>query len=403
MTRILSLDGGGTWALLQTRALTALYPGERGHAILSHFDFAVANSGGSIVLGGLLHDMTPVEIEAYFTNSAERAAIYVRTPRLLDTLLRLFGAGARYSTPAKGAKLRAVFGTAPLVSLDHSSGRTTHAVIVAFDYVRKRAFFFRSAPSPRFPTVTGVSIADAVHASTTAPVLYFDRPAEVTVDLHYPGVGAAPVVMQFWDGAVAGLNNPVAAAIAEAIAAGRPANDIAVLSLGSGAVIQSNNPAHRGDPDQLAPAHIASGAIGDVKRLAAAVIDDPPDFASFIAHTMLGGRGPVGDETVPTRIVRLNPLILGDFMGGEWRRPAWNDRAAAPDLFRRLQTLGIDAVAQSEVADIERLATAWLTDAAWNQPVRANFFQSPSLGLHAEIGHTRFSAAAAAARDLGLV
>ena len=63
MVNIISLDGGGTWALLQARVLANLYPNQRGHEILSRFDYAFANSGGSIVLGGLLMDLLPSEIE----------------------------------------------------------------------------------------------------------------------------------------------------------------------------------------------------------------------------------------------------------------------------------------------------------------------------------------------------
>ena len=43
--RILSLDGGGTWALIQVKALMALYPaGTRGHTVLADFDLVGANS-----------------------------------------------------------------------------------------------------------------------------------------------------------------------------------------------------------------------------------------------------------------------------------------------------------------------------------------------------------------------
>ena len=49
--KILSLDGGGTWAILEVMALKAIYGGDTpGHQILAEFDLAVANSGGSIVL-----------------------------------------------------------------------------------------------------------------------------------------------------------------------------------------------------------------------------------------------------------------------------------------------------------------------------------------------------------------
>ena len=49
--RILSLDGGGTWALIQVKTLISLYGGDTpGQTILQDFDLIAANSGGSIVL-----------------------------------------------------------------------------------------------------------------------------------------------------------------------------------------------------------------------------------------------------------------------------------------------------------------------------------------------------------------
>lgn len=409
MVNILSLDGGGTWALLQARALSTLYPGERGHQILSRFDYAFANSGGSIVLGGLLKDMTPTEIALQFTDATLRATLYQPSPLWGARFFRLFKAGAKYSTPAKQRALDAIFGDLPLASLQHDNGRLTKIVIVAFDYVRSRAFFFRSPNPSRFPTVHDMTVASAVHASSTAPVLYYDRPAEFLVDLRYPDApNSMPINMQFWDGGVTGLNNPVAAAVAEAIAAGAAAGEIAALSIGTGSVLRSNNPNHQGgDPDQLAPVHQDSAPIADLMKLAEAVVDDPPDFASFLAHTMTGGTAPAASQTVADgRVVRLSPLVLGDFKDGMWQRPEWNElpaRLGNPDLFSRLQNLGMDALAQPEVEDIGKLGDAWIAGRAWNQPIRGNFFQAPATGFHAEIGHLGFAEARAAAGRLGLL
>lgn len=406
MINILSLDGGGTWALLEARALAALYPGEGGHRILSRFDYAFANSGGSIVLGGLLKDMTPAEIERQFTDPNLRATLYQTSPLALDWILRRFGAGAKYSTPAKQKALNDIFGTLPLASLQHDNGRLTKVVIVAFDYIRSRAFFFRSPGTVRFPTVHEMTVASAIHASTTAPVLYYDRPAQFLVDLRYPGFTGVPINMQFWDGGVTGLNNPVAAAVAEAMSAGAPADSIAVLSIGTGSVLRSNNCSQTGDPAQLSPLREKLDPIADIKKLAEAVADDPPDFASFLAHTATGGIALLASQTTrDTRIVRMSPLVLGDF-DRQWRRPAWNTPPVTRgglDLFERLQQLGMDAVAQQDVEDIGALGTAWLTDRARNQPIRGNFFQEPDAGYHAEIGHVTFSAARAAAAGLGLL
>ena len=409
MVNILSLDGGGTWALLQARALAALYPGESGHQILSRFDYAFANSGGSLVLGGLLMNWMPAAIEQQFIDSKLRETLYQPSPLWSARVFRLFKAGAKYSTPAKQKALDAIFGELPLASLPHANGRLTKVVIVAFDYVRSRAFFFRSPNPTRFPTVHDMTIASAVNASSTAPVLYYDRPAEFLVDLRYPDApNSMPVNMQFWDGGVTGLNNPVAAAVAEATATNVPSHDIAALSIGTGSVLKSNNWNHQGgDRDQVAEPHEDSAPIADLKKLAEAVTDDPPDFASFLAHTMTGGAAPLRAETVANgRVIRMSPLVLGDFEHGLWQRPTWNElprRLGDPDLFSRLQNMGMDAVTQSNVEDIGKLGTAWIADRAKNQPIRGNFFQDPAHGYHAEIGHLTFSAAKDAAAKLDLL
>jgi len=89
--RILSLDGGGTWALIEAMALGDLYPGETGHQILSHFDLATANSGGSIVLGGLMLVIALVMALTFLT-----LLMSERVSRLLgvtgnSVLTRMFG------------------------------------------------------------------------------------------------------------------------------------------------------------------------------------------------------------------------------------------------------------------------------------------------------------------------
>ncbi len=65
--RILSLDGGGTWALIQIKALIALYDENiSGQTVLEDFDLVAASSGGSIVLGGLVEGLKLGEILAFF-------------------------------------------------------------------------------------------------------------------------------------------------------------------------------------------------------------------------------------------------------------------------------------------------------------------------------------------------
>jgi hypothetical protein len=120
--RILSLDGGGTWALIQVKALIRLYSATTsGQTVLRDFDLVAANSGGSIVLGGLVEDI-----------------------QLQD----LTGMGPKYSAETKLVALQNVFpkrGTVSLADAVAGLARPLHLLITAFDYDRNRATFFRSA------------------------------------------------------------------------------------------------------------------------------------------------------------------------------------------------------------------------------------------------------------------
>ena len=102
--KILSLDGGGAWALIQVKALQKVFgdPDMAGHAVLSHFDLAVANSGGSIVLGGLLENQSLSNILNFFMNETARRSIFQSTSDLVDEVLsKLLRFGPKYSTTKK--------------------------------------------------------------------------------------------------------------------------------------------------------------------------------------------------------------------------------------------------------------------------------------------------------------
>ena len=94
--RILSLDGGGTWAIIQVEALIDLYGRDaRGHAILSHFDLAVATSGGALVLGGLAADR-PRHRRGHFTQHKSANETLEDADRVPCRLIRK--AGSRENT-----------------------------------------------------------------------------------------------------------------------------------------------------------------------------------------------------------------------------------------------------------------------------------------------------------------
>jgi len=75
--RILSLDGGGSWALIEVRALIELYsPTTTGHQVLADFDLVAGNSGGSQVLAGLLEDLPLKDLLAYYQDEAMRRSLF---------------------------------------------------------------------------------------------------------------------------------------------------------------------------------------------------------------------------------------------------------------------------------------------------------------------------------------
>lgn len=384
--RILSLDGGGTWALIQAKALGAVYGLDtKGKAILERFDFAFANSGGSIVLAGLIVDRTPREILALLADSQVANRMFDR--KRLFWLRRMFSL-PRYRTRSKFAELHEQLGEEALQTLNHTSGRKTYIVIVGFDYDRERAFFFRSAPSRR-THATAVKLADAVHASSTAPVRYFDTPAEIAVTV---APTKARETMRLWDGAITGLNNPVAAAVAEAMSVGVGADKISALSIGTGNVVLPNTRVGQsGDPDYVIQPK-ATGLLATITTLAGSVIGDPPDFASFVAHASLGGGTPALDSDPPVidgRVVRMNPLVT----------PAWRDEWQTPDgldtpEFKRLIKLEMDVTAQDDIDLVVKFADIWIAGAPINQPIRFHF-RDPARGMVSEIGMLEFPEALA--------
>src|SRR5262249_47677885 len=105
--RILSLDGGGSWVLIEVMTLIDLFGGKTaGHDVLRQFDLIAANSGGAIVLGGLAKNMTLSALFDLFADAStnKRGSLFVETSFFSDPAdhaARLGGIGARYDTEKK--------------------------------------------------------------------------------------------------------------------------------------------------------------------------------------------------------------------------------------------------------------------------------------------------------------
>ena len=395
--RILSLDGGGAWSLIEVRALIALYnEGTTGHEVLADFDLVAANSGGSLVLGGLVEDLKLGDLLNYFEDEAKRKSIFSPTSSWGDRALRdLTGIGPKYSAENKLPAIQRLLpnrGNATLVDAAAGIHRTgfadnVHLLLIGFDYDRNRACFFRSAPAagPQWGQgeTTDVKLAEAIHASTNAPVNYFDAPA-----MFPDGPG------RYWDGGVTGCNNPILAAVTEAIVMGQAPRDIVALSLGT-ATVALPWPTPQDPPDSPYVQVVGQpGLVADLRKLATSILDDPPDIASFLAHVMTGGNAGV-PAPAQSRIVRMNPLISPMGQPGNWRAPGPQNAPMTAAQFAYIARLDMDAVEQAQVDAIAAFADLWLKGNVTNQPLRMN-----GDTLVPELGYGLFQEAAAAWRRL---
>lgn len=389
--RILSLDGGGSWALIQVKALIKLYsPQTSGHDVLADFDLAAANSGGSIVLACLIRDFSLQQTFDFFNDQNQREAVFSKTGSIADRVLRdLLDIGPKYSADNKLVALRTVLNETGDLSLpDAVKGingphGNLHVLITAFDYDRNRSTFFRSQtidkPSWGYGAASGATLAEAVHASTNAPVNYFDGPAT------FPARSG-----RYWDGAIAGCNNPIVAAATEAIGLGQQPNNVIGLSIGTASVALPW-PQPGESPSAYTWPLSNTDLRNDVVKLAGSILDDPPDIATFIAHVMTGSDSGLTSPEPDSRIVRMNPLI------SPIRAPAGSaDPWTAPggigeEQFNFLKNLDMDAIEQEQVDAIVQYTDLWLNDAVMNQPIRMN-----GDTLKCEVGQEKFSAARAA-------
>ena len=208
---------------------------------------------------------------------------------------------------------------------------------------------------------------------------YFDAPAS------FPGKDG-----RYWDGAISGCNNPVLAAVTEAIVLGEAPDELAVLSIGT-ATVALPWPAPGEPTSPYLRVLVTPGIKNDLEKLATSILDDPPDIASFLAHVMTSGGAGLNLPDADSRVVRVNPLIspVKKSVNGQlaWAAPGSMNETQ----FQYLANLGMDAVEQVQVDAISEYAELWLKDQAPNQPIRMN-----GDTLQLELGQSSFTAAKAA-------
>lgn len=395
--KILSLDGGGSWALIQARVLMDIYGDIRGHKLLRKFDMVIANSGGSLVLACLCNDMKLSEIISVFQTQKLRQQVFsnltfpekLKARNILSLFKNLIGIGPKYSTERKLSGLTAVLkefdylyagGILPRPIVETPMNelpsviekKSLQLLIVGYDYFRERVSFFRSNPasaSNKFnKNYYQVTLAHAIHSSSNAPLNYFDAPAEIKISLLN---GNDKRTTWFWDGAVSGFNNPVLAGLIEAITNNHTEpKQYCILSIGTGTGSRvvlvdsgtSTDPAVKAiyDRNKNNPLVITDPSFKfmyDVKKMATSILGDPPDSASYIAYSILD---PSLSNTA--NIVRINPSLAPVLDNTNWYDipTVYKNDPDGNEKFRKLLNMDMDAVLDNEVGLITDLCDKFI-------------------------------------------
>ncbi|MFW0717034.1 patatin-like phospholipase family protein [Pedobacter sp. N23S346] len=412
--RILALDGGGTWALTQVKCLRKLFaetfnnPDPTGHEVLSYFNLVAANSGGSLVAAALAENLRLSEIEKIFDDEKIRSKVFSKLgfweKSLLSSIARIFKIGAKYTTKRKHTALKEIMpgiATIDLVNVpSHVAVKgdvKTHFLIIGYDYYRNRAEMFRTDINSQASTASiihklngltdkladaggRITLVDAIHASSTAPVNYFNEPAMFKVNNK---------MKYYWDGGVTGNNNPVLAAITEVLCNWDQYDigEVQVLSLGTGSVSQlqydEDSPVKY---SELKASYEEPGLIKDIQKMSTSILNDPPDTAAFVAYMILNSSMPAK----PTNFIRMNPvmrpILVNDPNGKHWDLPS----GISKEEYTALNAMDMDAVEDEELSLIKKMCDNWLNnEGVPNQSIRSDS------AMNCLIGHPDFNSAIA--------
>jgi hypothetical protein len=366
--KILSLDGGGSWSILQVLTLKEVFGGNiRGHEVLRDFDMVIANSGGSIVLAALASDWTLDETVELFNNTELRLQIFNKLSyweRFFPTgITSIFNTGPKYSAERKLKAFNNIFDklkTKELKDIPDYTGNPDLKIIVAtFDALTNRARFFRSY-SCQDSTYYPITLPEAIHGASNAPINYFDFPAEIT-----PKDREEPFYL--WDGALGGFNNPVAAGVIEAVKNKTPKSQIRVLSIGTGTKVMSKAEQNNFLDLIFKLKKWVKNPFAGLKFFGATVINmantilyEPPDWANYVAYMMQFDSHYL-DKSNQDKFVRLSPLL---FLPPE--------HPEVKELLNKLMNTGMDATTDADIKNLFKCFEAWKGGHFGNQMVKAN-------------------------------
>ena len=233
LIRILAIDGGGVRGIIPAQILVALerklreITGEANAHVADFFDLIGGTSTGGLLTCLLLTPDRESRRPRY--SAAEALDLYVQhggeifSSSLYHRLRTAGGLAAeKYPSDALEKVLAAYFQD------DWMSDLLKPCMVPAYDIRRRRAMFFTQHDALKRPP-RDFRVRDVVRAATAAPTYFEAANIESRSGVHYPCI----------DGAVF-ANNPTLCAYAEARTHfGAKAQDLAILSLGTGEEAQS--------------------------------------------------------------------------------------------------------------------------------------------------------------------
>lgn len=230
---ILSIDGGGVRGLIPLRILesVAARMAHKGHEMVPHqcFDLICGTSTGGLIAAGLAAPKpggardepaaTLSELRHFYEQEAREIFTYSPAHRIGRFLSNPFGLfDETYDARPLEALLKARFGWTSMASA------LTHLVLTAYDIERRKAVFMGNTRQHDGTRSDDYYFWQAVRATTAAPSFF--EPA--LIENLTTGDEQALV-----DGGVF-MNDPALAAYLEARKMGWAAEDIVILSLGTG-------------------------------------------------------------------------------------------------------------------------------------------------------------------------
>jgi len=373
MYRILSLDGGGSWALLQLLTLKYHYGNISGHEVLKHFDLVVANSGGSIVLAALCENWNLEKALGLFDQKEKRELIFSKNSfkeRFFPIdYIRLFGGkfGPKYSSKRKKEAFDSLFKQCSKRQMhelhDFIGKGCPKLVVCTYDALNNRAKFFRSFSNKN--VFDSITLTQAIHGSSNAPIQYFDFPARFKAS-------NTEVFYELWDGALGGFNNPIVVGIIEALKMGISKKDIYIVSIGTGNKIMSKEEKsdfwntkletqkNRSKKWKLNKLEVQFKFFSkSILQQAKTILYQPPDWANYVAYMFLFGEQDVFD---PKRIIRLSPMIHTD-------KNDVDPSESYKKLIRRLYAMDMDLTNDSDIETLKMCFDYWSSDKMKNQPI----------------------------------